>query len=75
MINAIALLFTLNCPDPKLVNTSGQPWNDFDLITLNRATRRCPVKYPESPCVISFKRYSKYQDYSVVCGKELNQKN
>jgi hypothetical protein len=63
----LLLVLGLSCPTPKIINTSGYAWNDFDQQTLNRAKKRCGQLYPKSPCV---KKFFKTEEitYQVICG-------
>lgn len=67
-MSCIMWAIALACAEPKIVNTTPYPWNDFDKQTLARAKKRCGELYPASPCVKLIKKYN-IQDYSVVCGK------
>lgn len=66
---SLALFITLSCPATKMVNVSGDPWNDYDKSILEQAKKRCVQLYEDSPCVKLFRKYGK-QDYSVICGDE-----
>jgi hypothetical protein len=61
------LLTALSCPAPKVINTSGHAWNDFDQKTLVRAQQRCVHHFPNSPCLLSLLKYAKL-DYRAQCG-------
>lgn len=65
------LAVSLSCPNVKIVNKSGLPWNDYDQSMLNQAKKRCGELYQDAPCVKLFKKYEK-QAYSVICGAKEN---
>lgn len=55
------------CPNTQMVNTTRFEWNAYDRSILKQAKTRCVKFYPESPCVVTFKKYGP-QDYGVLCG-------
>lgn len=64
----VLLFLSLACPDTKIQNVSGLPWNQHDQETLDGAKKRCGELYPDSPCVKLFRKYA-FQSYSVICGE------
>lgn len=65
---SLLLYLALSCPETKMQNVSGFPWNDYDQEMLAQAKKRCGEIYKEAPCVKLFRKWGK-QDYSVVCGR------
>lgn len=61
------VLAALSCPEVKMQNVSGHPWNGYDKEILQQAKKRCGELYSDSPCVKLFRKWGK-QDYSVICG-------
>jgi hypothetical protein len=65
---SLILLLALSCPDTKMINNSGLPWNKYDYSVLQSAKKRCGEIYPDAPCVKKF--YKKEEtNYWVICGK------
>lgn len=66
---SLAFFLAASCPEPKMVNVTPYPWNQFDLETLERAKKRCGQLYQgRSPCVKLYRKWGEF-DYSVVCGR------
>lgn len=69
MITSLIILSAL-CADTKIYNVSSDPWNETDVINYAISTKRCPEKYPRSPCL---KKFTKIREntYKAICGKEI----
>lgn len=63
------LAVSLNCAPPTILNTSEEPWNEYDQSILENAKKRCVELYSDAPCVSWFKKYNVKQ-YSVLCKEE-----
>ena len=61
------LLMALTCAEPKMQNTSQEPWNDYDKSILKQAQKRCGELYNDAQCVKLFRKYRPRQ-YTVICG-------
>lgn len=68
MITLLALA-ALSCPETKMQNVSGFPWNEEDRKVLAQTKKRCGELYDDSPCVKLFRKWGE-RDYSVICGAE-----
>lgn len=66
-MSTLLLLLAATCPETKMLNTSKEPWNDYDMSIYKYATKRCKELYSDAECVKLFKKYN-VQQYSVVCG-------
>ncbi len=60
-------IYNIGCPPVKIINESST-WSEIDGRMLRSAIRRCPVKYPDSPCL---KRFWKKEEltYWALCGR------
>ena len=70
---AAAVLVSLSCAPRKITNVTKFPWNAHDEKTLAYTRNRCVQVYKDAPCVKLFRKWGK-QDYSVVCGAEVDAK-
>jgi len=63
-----SILLANSCPktNVKLLNSS--KWNKHDDESLKVAKNRCPVMYPDSPCLKKFEKV-KENSYHAICGK------
>ena len=71
MTDFAIILLTLSCPQVKMVNVSGYPWNSYDRKELRYARKRCGEIYPDAKCVKLFRKFGK-RDFTVICGAEEN---
>lgn len=63
------MLYTsLGCPPTKIVNNSGEAFNQKDLQTLEKTKKRCGQLYKTSPCTKVFIKKTP-NDYRVICGR------
>jgi hypothetical protein len=56
------------CANPNVINNTALVWNKIDNRNLKSAVSRCPVKYPNSPCLVKFIKIG-YNEYQAICGK------
>ena len=68
MINILFLTILLNCSIPTIVNISGEAWNSIDERNYKQAIKRCPEKYPKSPCLRTFTKV-RPGIYRAICGR------
>lgn len=64
---------TYNCPPVKMINKTSFIWNKFDEEVLAGATKECPKRFKNSPCVASFYKYNE-TGHGVACGAENESK-
>ncbi len=74
MINAVIFSLLLagtpvnnSCPPIKIINET-LTWNENDGRVLRSTIRRCPVKYPDSPCLKKFWKKEE-MTYWALCGR------
>jgi hypothetical protein len=63
----IVVPFLLLCPKTEMINISKDPWERIDYQMAESARKRCPEKFPNSPCLV---RFVKVEDrmYRAICG-------
>jgi hypothetical protein len=59
----------LHCPGIKIQVPSRMVWNEIDIHHLEVAQKRCPNIYPNSPCLVKFRKVEELT-YWATCGKE-----
>lgn len=62
-------ILLLSCFPTIMTNLTQEPWNNFDMKTLDSAKIRCAQIYKGYPCVKEFIK-NKDSHYGVTCGKE-----
>lgn len=67
MIFSFLLAAQLSCPTTRFELTGVQALGLQDKQALEQAQKRCPILYPNSPCVRVFRRTAP-QTYQVICG-------
>jgi hypothetical protein len=63
------LALSLSCPNTEWINRSSEAWNSRDFTEYKIATKKCKIKYPNSPCVKTFVKMEPLV-YRVICGEE-----
>lgn len=63
------ILLAAACAPTTVENRTTENWTSRDQSHLVWAVRRCEERFPESPCVRSFRK-NKPQGYRVICGAE-----
>ena len=61
------LSLVISCEEPKMINKTKFPWNDFDMKIKTTCTKRCTTLYDDAPCLKQFIKFGK-QDYHCICG-------
>lgn len=59
----------LACLATIMINQSSEAWNKHDRKILESASKRCVVKFPDSPCLVRFVKRAP-RTYWAICGAE-----
>lgn len=59
-----------SCPRIEIVNET-RTWVETDSRSLKSAIERCPIKYPEAPCLKKFWKKEELT-YWALCGEKDN---
>lgn len=73
MLKSAVFILALSCTTPKIINTSGEPFNQHDKDVMKYCGNRCKVIYPDAPCVATFTKKTK-SDYNCICKEEKKKK-
>jgi hypothetical protein len=66
----LLVILSLSCPKTVVVNTTKEPWSDYDTEMLEYTKKRCGQVYEDAPCLKWFKKWD-HQSYSGICGAKV----